>query len=167
MARGKSSKLKPFEKLLTIMVSGKPVTVEEIDATLGQEIHMYRLSTYIWHIKTFANGTVKAIKDGRKVVAYQVMNVDEVKEYLKVAKIDVSNFVAGKATKIVRSKKATTQTAAPAPKVQKPVKQISDLNAKPVKKEKIVDVIEVEEITEEFDTEVNDIVDDIRSNIVD
>lgn len=167
MARGKSSKLKPFEKLLTIMVSGKPVTVEEIDATLGQEIHMYRLSTYIWHIKTFANGTVKAIKDGRKVVAYQVMNVDEVKEYLKVAKIDVSNFVAGKATKIVRSKKATTQTAAPAPKVQKPVKQISDLKAKPVKKEKIVDVIEVEEITEEFDTEVNDIVDDIRSNIVD
>lgn len=166
MARGKSSKLKPFEKLLTIMVSGKPVTVEEIDATLGQEIHMYRLSTYIWHIKTFANGTVKAIKDGRKVVAYQVMNVDEVKEYLKVTKIDVSNFVAGKATKIVRSKKATTQTVAPAPKAQKPVKQISDLNAKPVKKEKIVDVIEVEEITEEFDTEVNDIVDDIRSNIV-
>jgi hypothetical protein len=166
MARGKSSKLKPFEKLLTIMVSGKPVTVEEIDATLGQEIHMYRLSTYIWHIKTFANGTVKAIKDGRKVVAYQVMNVDEVKEYLKDTKIDVSNFVAGKATKIVRSKKATTQTVAPAPKAQKPVKQISDLNAKPVKKEKIVDVIEVEEITEEFDTEVNDIVDDIRSNIV-
>lgn len=166
MARGKSSKLKPFEKLLTIMVSGKPVTVEEIDATLGQEIHMYRLSTYIWHIKTFANGTVKAIKDGRKVVAYQVMNVDEVKDYLKDAKIDVNNFVAGKATKIVRSKKATTQTVAPAAKAQKPVKQISDLNAKPVKKEKIVDVIEVEEITEEFDTEVNDIVDDIRSNIV-
>jgi len=174
MARGKSSKLKPFEKLLTVMVSGKPVTTEEIDATLGQEIHMYRLSTYIWHIKKFANGTVKAIKDGRKVTAYQIVNVDEVKQYMKDFGVDASKFVAGQATKIVRSKKtAPVQATAPkTPKVQKPikqkpVKQISDLKAKPAKKEKIVDVIEVEEITEDFDTEVNNMVDDIRSNIVD
>ena len=40
MARGKSSKLKPFEKLLTIMVSGKPVTVEEIDATNPDISHL-------------------------------------------------------------------------------------------------------------------------------
>jgi hypothetical protein len=165
MARGKSNKLKPFEKLLTIMISGKQVTVDEIDATLGQEIHMYRLSTYIWHIKTFANGAVKAIKDGRKVVGYQLMNVDEVKEYMKIAGVDVSKFVAGKATKIVRSKKSAPKTQVAQP-VKVAVKQIADLKAKPVKKEKVVDEIVIEEITEEFDTEVNDIVDDIRTNIV-
>ena len=82
MARGKSNKLAPFQKLLTIMVSGKPVTITEIDATLGKEIYVYRLSTYIWHIKTNANGIIKTIKDGRKVTAYQLMNVDEIKKYL-------------------------------------------------------------------------------------
>ena len=61
MARGKSDKLAPFQKLMLIMASGKATTVDEIDATLGKEIHMYRLSTYIWLMKTNANAVVKAI----------------------------------------------------------------------------------------------------------
>jgi hypothetical protein len=165
MARGKSSKLKPFEKLLTIMVSGKPVSIEEIDTTLGSEIHMYRLSTYIWHIKKFANGVVKAIKDGRKVTAYQIVNVAEVKQYMK-DNVDVSNFTPGKATKIVRAKKNVVSQVTKTVK-QKPVKQISDLKAKPVEKVSPVvsDEIEVEEITEEFDSDVNSVVEEIQSQI--
>lgn len=80
----KSIKLKPFEKILVAtMISGKPVTKDEIDALLGHEIFMYRISTYMWHIKTVANGVVRVIKDGRKVAGYQLVNVDEVKGYLK------------------------------------------------------------------------------------
>lgn len=80
----KTVKLKPFEKLLVAcLISGKPVTKQEIDSLLGNEIYMYRISTYIWHIKTIANGIVKVIKDGRKVSGYQLVNVDEVKQYLK------------------------------------------------------------------------------------
>lgn len=99
MARGSSSKLKPFEKLLTVMISGNPVTIEEIDATLGKEIYMYRLSTYIWHIKTVANGVVRAIKDGRKVTAYQIVNVNEVKEYMRRAGVTIAQFVPGQIQK--------------------------------------------------------------------
>ena len=80
----KTVKLKPFEKLLVAcLISGKPVTKQEIDSLLGNEIYMYRISTYIWHIKTIANGIVKVIKDGRKVSGYQLVNVDAVKQYLK------------------------------------------------------------------------------------
>lgn len=80
----KTVKLKPFEKLLVAcLISGKPVTKQEIDSLLGNEIYMYRISTYIWHIKTIANGIVKVVKDGRKVSGYQLVNVDEVKQYLK------------------------------------------------------------------------------------
>lgn len=79
----KKTKLKPFQKLLTIMISGKQVTKDEIQSLLGKEIMMYRISTYMWHIKTHANGVVKTIKDGRKVVGYQICNVDEVKQYMK------------------------------------------------------------------------------------
>jgi hypothetical protein len=79
----KTKKLKPFQKLLTIMISGKPVTKDEIQSLLGKEIMMYRISTYMWHIKTHANGVVRTLKDGRKVAGYQICNVDEVKEYMK------------------------------------------------------------------------------------
>ena len=129
----KSTKLQPFQKLLTVMVSGKPVTIDEIDATLGKEIYMYRLSTYIWHIKTFANGIVKPTKDGRKVTAYQIVNVDEIKEYMKRVGIDSANFTAGsKVKKPSQSKLA----------------KLSDLDAKPlapIVEETVVDV-KVEEV---------------------
>jgi hypothetical protein len=144
MARGKSNKLKPFEKLLTVMVTGKPVTIEEIDATLGQEIHMYRLSTYIWHIKTHANGVVKAIKDGRKVAAYQLVNVDEVKEFLNRTGVSKSNFVPGQTTKIVRTKKNTTTPAK--------VVTLDDLKASPaesqVEEVTVVDEMQITEVKE-------------------
>lgn len=83
MTKTKTVRLKPFEKMLNVMISGKPVTKEEFETLLGNEIMMYRISTYIWHIKTISNGTVKVIKDGRKVAAYQLMNVDTVKKYLE------------------------------------------------------------------------------------
>ena len=136
MARAKSTKLKPFQQLLTIMLSGQPVSVQEIDATLGKEIYMYRLSTYMWHIKTNANGVVKAIKDGRKVTGYQIINVDEVKKYMDRVGITKSGFQPGQAEK-------------------KPsVSKLADLGAKPVKAKKtkaakpvVEEELEVVEVT--------------------
>jgi hypothetical protein len=168
----KNVKLKPFEKLLTIMVTGKPVTVEEIESTLGNEIHMYRLSTYIWHIKTFANGVVKVIKDGRKVTAYQIMNVADIKQYMKTVGLTESNFLPGQSQKITRGgvkvavkdktvKVKTTKTISSVP-----VTKLQDLKSEPVQKQ--VDVPVVEEITEDFfDSEVNDIVNEILDTIND
>lgn len=141
-----AKKLKPFEKLLTIMISGKQVTLEEIEATLGDEIHMYRISTYIWHIKNFAKGVVKSIKDGRKVTAYQLVNVGEVKKYMSSEGIDVKNFVPGQAQKIVRSKKTKNTPVAPAATTsQKKVKKLADL-----KSSKVQEVIS-EDVEEIFD----------------
>ncbi len=122
MARGKSDKLAPFQKLMTVMASGKAVTIEEIDVTLGTEIHMYRLSTYIWLMKTNANAVVKAIKNGRKITAYQIINVADVKDYLK--RVGATSFTPGQSQKIVKAK----TKAAPAPKVAK----LKDLKAEPV-----------------------------------
>ena len=114
VTKTKTMKLKPFQKLLTLMISGKPVTIEEIDTLLGKEIYMYRLSTYIWHIKTVANGVVKAIKTGRKVTAYQVMNVDQVKEYMSRVGVTGSGFAPGAIVK------------------KQSISKLADLNSKPV-----------------------------------
>ena len=91
----KTVKIKPFQKLLTIMISGNAVTREEIDTLLGKEIYMYRISTYMWHIKTNANGIIRITKEGRKVTSYQLVNADEVKEYMRRTGILTSNFTPG------------------------------------------------------------------------
>jgi hypothetical protein len=80
-------KLKPFQKVLQVLISGNPVTKEELDTLLGKQIQMYRISTYMWHIKTHANGVIRVVKDGRKVSGYQLVNTTEVKEYMKRAGI--------------------------------------------------------------------------------
>ena len=135
MPRGKSTKLKPFQKLLTIMVSGKEVSIKEIDTLLGKEIYMYRLSTYMWHIKTNANGVVKAIKDGRKVTAYQLCNVDEVKKYM--SRVGIANAVVAN-TPVQSLDEIKTKEVALAP-VAKKAK--AKAKAKP---DPVIEVIEIE-----------------------
>ena len=127
----KNVKLKPFEKLLVAaLISGKVVTKEEIDALLGHEIYMYRISTYIWHIKTMANGIVKVVKDGRKVSGYQLVNVDEVRGYLKRVGVLDANYTPS----------------------SKPVQSLSELKTEEVTAEVVVAPVEdelvVTEITE-------------------
>jgi hypothetical protein len=100
MARGKQTDPKVWEKLIVAMISGKQISKEEVAATLSNELEVYRLSTYIWDIKVKAGGVIKAIKDGRKVVAYQLMNVDEVTKYL--TKRGISTTVAKAKTKSVK-----------------------------------------------------------------
>lgn len=180
MARTKSKNLEPFEKILTVMVDGKAVTVQDIDQKLGQEIHMYRLSTYMWHIKTLANGVVKTVRNGRNIVSYQITNVEDVKSYMKNSGKDFKSFVPGQATKVFR--KAKNVVVSTPTKTVKPVKQISDLKSKPQKKvkvkvtkEKVVkelpktkldSVVDEIEVTEIFDQEVDSIVSDIRNSII-
>lgn len=100
MARGKQTDPKVWEKLIVAMISGKQISKEEVAATLSNELEVYRLSTYIWDIKAKAGGVIKAFKDGRKVTAYQLMNVDEMTKYL--AKRGISTTVAKAKTKSVK-----------------------------------------------------------------
>lgn len=148
MARGKSNKLAPFQKLLTIMISGKPVSLEEMDTLLGKEIYMYRISTYMWHIKTNANGVVRSIKDGRRVTGYQLVNVKEVEGYMKRAGITDTNFAPGSSTK-------------------KPsISKLDDLGAKKVakpKKQKAQPVADVSvPVQEPSDPAIADVADEIE-----
>lgn len=124
MARIKNGSLKQHEKILIQMLSGKPVTVKEIDDVLGKEIEMYRISAYILGIKYDYKGVIKTAKNGRNVISYQLVNVDEVK---KLFETKHPNTVS----KIIQ------------------VTKLSDLSAKPVErnKEKVQEQLEVTEIT--------------------
>lgn len=74
-----NTKINRHEKIAAILKSGKPVSPDEIAQVFkgtDQENVLYRLSTNIYNIRK-DGGIVKVHKDGRKVKAYQLVNVDE------------------------------------------------------------------------------------------
>lgn len=67
------------EKVAQVLLSGKPVSPDEIRAVFSgtdQEKVIYRLSTNLYNIR-LDGGIVKVHKDGRKVTAYQLVNYEE------------------------------------------------------------------------------------------
>lgn len=83
MARIRKELPQAWEKIALLMLD-KPnasVTVAEIHVKLCFDIHMYRLSNYIWNIKK-NGGYVRALKNGRDVVGYQLANPDTIKAHL-------------------------------------------------------------------------------------
>jgi hypothetical protein len=67
------------EKIAVVLLSGKPVSPEEIETVFkgtDQEGVLYRLSTNIYNIRK-DGGIVKVHKEGRKVKAYQLVNHTE------------------------------------------------------------------------------------------
>jgi hypothetical protein len=75
----RKGKVNRHEKITQVMLSGKPVSPEEIKSVFkgtDQESVLYRLSTNIYNIRK-DGGIVKVIKNGRKVQAYQLVNYTE------------------------------------------------------------------------------------------
>lgn len=132
MPRGKISKIKPFEKLLIVMSSGKPMTFQDIDAVLGNDIYMYRISTYIYEIKVRANGVIKTVKDGRTVVSYQLTNVAEVKKFMDRTGLSKSGFVPGQNILVPTKAKVALAKQKAQVKKSKKVQKLADLSATPV-----------------------------------
>ena len=74
-----NTKINRHEKIAAILKCGKPVSPEDIAQVFkgtDQESVLYRLSTNIYNIRK-DGGIVKVHKEGRKVKAYQLVNVDE------------------------------------------------------------------------------------------
>ena len=80
MPRGKSKDPKPWERLLQVMVNGEPIQKDQVQNAINYEF-MYRMSSLILEIKLHG-GTIKVVKDGRKVVSYQLANPTEMMKYL-------------------------------------------------------------------------------------
>lgn len=74
-----NTKINRHEKIAQVLLSGKPVSPTDIEACFkgtDQEKVLYRLSTNIYNIRK-DGGIVRVHKDGRKVVAYQLVNFEE------------------------------------------------------------------------------------------
>jgi len=74
-----NTKINRHERVGQVLLSGKPVSPEEIAAHFkgtDQEHLVYRLSTNIYNLRQ-DGAIIRVYKDGRKVTGYQLVNVDE------------------------------------------------------------------------------------------
>ena len=75
----RKGKVNRHEKITQVLLSGKPVSPQEIQSVFegtDQAAVLYRLSTNIYNIRK-DGGIVKVIKTGRKVTGYQLVNADQ------------------------------------------------------------------------------------------
>lgn len=111
MARTKAKDAKSWERLIMLMVKGGPVTKKDIEKNINYDF-MYRLSSLIFEIKLHG-GVIKVQKDGRKVVSYELVNIDEMKKYLAGRGFGTTsvNKLSDLAAKPAKSKKTSAEVA--------------------------------------------------------
>jgi hypothetical protein len=129
MARIKSGKPIRKERLLQVLVNGGVITKRQIELTMQYQA-MYRIPTELWKLKKMG-AIVKSHKEGRTVVGYELLNVDEMKKLLAKSGFDILPLVSD----------------------ENDVKALSDLNAKPAKAKaakpaKVVAPVIEDEVTE-------------------
>ena len=99
--------MKKVEVLFTLMRSGKPVAVESMLKTL--DVKQGSIMCLISALRNDFGAEIETVRDGRKVLSYQLMNADKVKIPTKVAKVPKPKVakVAVLKTKTTVSRKAT------------------------------------------------------------
>lgn len=110
--------VKVFE---TLQNAKGPVSVSTIKGLSG--IVPTRLSTYLWEIKKNTGFEVKAVRDGRAVVSYELVGSGTA----PVAKATAPKVAKAKVVKTAAAPKATKATAPKVAKASKTVKPAVDI----------------------------------------
>ena len=113
-----------WQKAIVVLTQGGVFSAEKLCEEMEYDC-VYRVSNVLLDTKIFAGAIIKSVRDGRKVVGYELVNIDEMKQLI------ASGAFAASATKAVAKPKTTTVKTA----VAKPAKA-----AKPVKAKKVTPV---------------------------
>lgn len=90
MARTRKNTLRPFQKIMKVMMDGKPLLKDDLPKIFGDDFLMYKVSSYILDIKIYSGSAVRVVKNGRDVVSYQLMQPEKAKTYLeKIGKFEI------------------------------------------------------------------------------
>ena len=103
-----------WQKAIIVLSQGGVFSAEKLCKEMGYDC-VYRVSNVLLDTKIFAGAIIKSVRDGRKVVGYELVNIDEMKQLI------ASGVFAASATKAVAKPKTATVKTAVA-KTAKPVK---------------------------------------------
>ena len=81
MSGTKTNKPVRKERLLMVLTNGGVITKKQIEDTMQYKA-MYRIPTELWKLKNLG-AVIRSHKDGRTVIGYELLNVDEMKALLK------------------------------------------------------------------------------------
>jgi len=106
-----------WQKAIVVLSQGGVFSAEKLCEEMQYD-SVYRVSNVLLDTKIFAGAVIKSVRDGRKVVGYELVNIDEMKQLI------ASGAFASSATKAVAKPKTTTVKTAVAKtaKAAKPVK---------------------------------------------
>jgi hypothetical protein len=104
-----------WERLLMVLANGGVVTLEQIQTTMQYDA-MYRIGAELLNMK-YRGAVIKAHKDGRKVIGYELINVAEMMPYLTDRGFSVTP-IAGTSIKKLGDLKAKTAPVADVAEVE-------------------------------------------------
>ena len=106
-----------WQKAIVVLSQGGVFSAEKLCEEMEYDC-VYRVSNVLLDTKIFAGAIIKSVRDGRKVVGYELVNIDEMKQLI------ASGAFSAAATKAVAKPKTTTVKTAVAKtaKATKPVK---------------------------------------------
>ena len=110
-----------WQKAIVVLSQGGVFSAEKLCEEMQYD-SVYRVSNVLLDTKIFAGAIIKSVRDGRKVVGYELVNIDEMKQLI------ASGAFSATATKAVAKPKTTT------------VKTAVTKTAKPVKAKKVTPV---------------------------
>ena len=108
------SKSNRWQKAIVVLSQGGVFSAEKLCEEMEYDC-VYRVSNVLLDTKIFAGAIIKSVRDGRKVVGYELVNIDEMKQLI------ASGAFSATATKAVAKPKTATVKTAVA-KTAKPVK---------------------------------------------
>ena len=91
MSGTKTNKPVRKERLLMVLTNGGVITKKQIEDTMQYKA-MYRIPTELWKLKNLG-AVIRSHKDGRTVIGYELLNVDEMKALLKAEGFETSPLV--------------------------------------------------------------------------
>jgi tRNA G37 N-methylase Trm5 len=103
-----------WQKAIVVLSQGGVFSAEKLCEEMQYD-SVYRVSNVLLDTKIFAGAIIKSVRDGRKVVGYELVNIDEMKQLI------ASGAFAATATKAVAKPKTTTVKTAVV-KAAKPMK---------------------------------------------
>jgi hypothetical protein len=115
MSGTKTNKPVRKERLLMVLTNGGVITKKQIEDTMQYKA-MYRIPTELWKLKNLG-AVIRSHKDGRTVIGYELLNVDEMKALLKAEGFETIPLVTDASIKKLgdlKAKKSSPKVEAPA-----------------------------------------------------
>ncbi len=101
-----------WQKAIVVLSQGGVFSAEKLCKEMQYDC-VYRVSNVLLDTKIFAGAIIKSVRDGRKVVGYELVNIDEMKQLIASGAFAAKPLLSTAKPKTTTVKTAVVKTAKP------------------------------------------------------